>query len=366
MDNETEVYRELQKHLDRLPVGYPATATGVELRLLKFLFTPQQARIALELDYRPQTLEQIYEHVKEWGMSLAELAASLEGMADKGNTLCRKRGGVKTYASMPLLIGMGDLQEKRVTTEFLNDFNEYLQEGFAAELFKLKVPQTRVIPVGKSITATHRVGTYDELRSVIETAHDRIRIGECICRKAMRMGGHTCEVTTRHESCMAFQDFADMLARTGWGRPIGKEEALQIAAISEEEGLVLQATNEQEIRFICSCCGDCCGLLKLAKAMPRPVEFLVSNYYAQVNLDLCEGCGTCVDRCQMGAIELQDDIALINRDRCIGCGLCVPTCLSESMLLVKKEKEWVPPRDMDALYESIMTHKRVTLQNPRV
>jgi electron transport complex protein RnfB len=356
MDNEPEIYRELQKHLDKLPVGYPATVTGVELRLLKFLFTPQQARIALKLDYRPQTAEQIYERVKEWGMSLAELETSLEEMADTGNTLCTKRGGVKTYANMPLLVGMSDMQEKRVTTEFLNDFNEYCQEAFAAELFNLKVPQTRVIPIGKSITAKHRVGTYDELRNVIETAHDRIRIGGCVCRKAMRMGGHTCKVTTRYESCMAFRDFADMLARTGWGRPIGKEEALQITAKSEEEGLVLQATNEQEIRFICSCCGDCCGLLKLAKAMPKPVEFLVSNYYGQVNPDLCQGCGTCIDRCQMEAIALQDDIAAVNLDRCIGCGLCVPTCPSESMLLVKKAKEWVPPKDLDALYESIVTH----------
>jgi hypothetical protein len=45
------VYRKLQKHLDKMPVGYPATASGVELRLSKFLFTPKQARIALELDY---------------------------------------------------------------------------------------------------------------------------------------------------------------------------------------------------------------------------------------------------------------------------------------------------------------------------
>ena len=55
---------------------------------------------------------------------------------------------------------------------------------------------------------------------------------------------------------MAFQDFADLMGRSGWGRPISKEQALEIASKNEEEGLVLQPANEQETQFICSCCGD--------------------------------------------------------------------------------------------------------------
>ena len=361
MDNETGVYRELQRHLDKMPVGYPATQTGVELRLLKFLFTPQQARIALELDYRFQTVEQIYERVKDLGMSLAELETTLEEMADKGNTFCREQDGERAYANMPFAVGMIELQETRLTPELVKDTNEYLQERFAVELVGAKVPQSRIVPVNKSITADHRIATYDELRNIIEKAEGRIRIGECICRKAMQMRGHTCTVTTRNESCMAFRDFADMVGRTGWGRPIGTEEALQVAAKSEEEGLVLQPANEQEVQFICSCCGDCCGFLRSAKAMPRPAECFASNYFAQGNPDLCEGCGTCSDRCQMEAIALQDDIAVVNRDRCIGCGLCVPTCPSEAMHLVKKEKESVPPKNMEALYEAIMTRKKAAM-----
>jgi hypothetical protein len=37
MTDEADVYRRLQRHLDELPVGYPATASGVELRILKRL-----------------------------------------------------------------------------------------------------------------------------------------------------------------------------------------------------------------------------------------------------------------------------------------------------------------------------------------
>jgi ferredoxin len=363
VDNVTDVYKELQKHLDKMPVGYPATTSGVELRLLRFLFTSEQAQIALGLNYKFRTAAQIYERVKHLGMSFAELETKLEEMVDKGNTFSRKQDGVKVYANMPFLVGMADLQVQRLTQELLTDINEYLKGEFAAELLGLKVPQTRVIPVGKSITAKHRIGTYDELSGIIEKAEDRIRIGECICRKAMQMRGYACTVTTRQESCMAFGDFADLFGRTGWGRPIGKEEALRIAAKSEEEGLVLQPTNEQEAWFVCSCCGDCCTLLKLSKAMPRPAEFFASNYYALGNPDICEGCGTCVDRCQMDAVRLNDDIAEVNLDRCIGCGLCVSTCPSEAIHLVKKEKEIVPPKDIEALYEGIIARKGIALES---
>ena len=41
MDTESRVYRELQQHLDKSPVGYPATESGVDIKLLEFLFTPQ-------------------------------------------------------------------------------------------------------------------------------------------------------------------------------------------------------------------------------------------------------------------------------------------------------------------------------------
>ena len=57
MNNENNnIYRELQKHLDKLPIGFPATESGVELRILKKLFTPKQAELALKLVFQPLPL----------------------------------------------------------------------------------------------------------------------------------------------------------------------------------------------------------------------------------------------------------------------------------------------------------------------
>jgi len=51
-----------------------------------------------------------------------------------------------------------------------------------------------------------------------------------------------------------------------------------------------------------------------------------SNYFARVVPDLCTGCETCLERCQMDAFLLdQKGLAVVNKDRCIGCGLCVTT-----------------------------------------
>ena len=44
MSTEIDVYRELQRHLDRLAIGFPSTESGVDLRILKHLFAPEEAR----------------------------------------------------------------------------------------------------------------------------------------------------------------------------------------------------------------------------------------------------------------------------------------------------------------------------------
>jgi hypothetical protein len=42
MSSKEEVYRELQQYLDKLPISFPATKSGVEIRLLKYFFFPEE------------------------------------------------------------------------------------------------------------------------------------------------------------------------------------------------------------------------------------------------------------------------------------------------------------------------------------
>jgi len=43
-----------------------------------------------------------------------------------------------------------------------------------------------------------------------------------------------------------------------------------------------------------------------------------------------------VDRCQVHAIQIENDLTIIDKDRCIGCGLCASVCSTESISLVHK------------------------------
>jgi electron transport complex protein RnfB len=59
------VYRKLQMYLDSLPIDYPETESGVEIRILKSLFTPQEAEIALKLKFIPQEAKALYRPFKK-------------------------------------------------------------------------------------------------------------------------------------------------------------------------------------------------------------------------------------------------------------------------------------------------------------
>ena len=85
MASTDTVYVELQKHLDKQAVGFPATESGVEIRILKELFTPQQASLALSLSFEPQTVTDIHKNAWSGDMSVEKVKSLLEGMVDNGS-----------------------------------------------------------------------------------------------------------------------------------------------------------------------------------------------------------------------------------------------------------------------------------------
>ena len=147
-------------------------------------------------------------------------------------------------------------------------------------------------------------------------------------------------------NCFSFGSHADYYVENGMGRYISKEEAKDIVINNEKAGLVMQPFNSQKVGGMCSCCGDCCGVLRSLKMHPKPAEMVQSNYFAQVDDELCSGCETCLERCQMEAIDVVDGLANVNLDRCIGCGLCVTTCPDEAIQLIKNPEDqlYEPPK----------------------
>ena len=357
-----EIYRKLQKHLDKMPVGYPATESGIEIKILKHLFTPEQVKIALKLNFMADPLPKIYRRLKKSGFSLEELEKKLDimyfdGLINRG-IVNDGESDIKYYGSAPYVIGFFEYQLNRLTPEFFKDSHQYTRETFFKEEYnKTGVPQLRVIPLEQTVDYEQSIAQYDDLKALIDTVGEPIGVMECICRKGADLIGEPCKKTKLIESCFVFRGGAKSFIEKGLAREISKEEALKLLEKAEEDGLVLQPGNSQKPMNICTCCGCCCGVLSSQKQLPELAQFFATNYYAEVNRELCIGCGICEERCNMDAIDIENDISEVIKARCIGCGVCVPTCTSEAISLIKKEEETLPPKNTLATYTKIMDRK---------
>lgn len=350
-------YRRLQQHLDNMPVGFPATESGVELRVLKHLFSPEEAELACHLSALPEPLEKIHRRAKKTGLGLAETRVSLKRMARKGAILRTRVKGKPHYSKAMLAIGMFEFQANRLTKDFYTDVKEYMEGEFGKAFHTTKTSQMRTIPINEDVLPERQIGTYDRARDLVGASKGPFAVLNCICRQGMDLQGQPCRQTEIRETCLLMGTSARDWIRAGTGRKVSKEDMLAFLERANQVGMVLQPQNTRDPAFICCCCGCCCGVLGSAKKLPRPADYFDTNYYAGVDGDHCSECGTCSDRCAMDAISYLDDVALVDPDRCIGCGLCVSTCPEGAIQLYPREETRVPPPNQNALYFKIMAER---------
>ena len=77
----TDVYERLAKKLDDLPNGFPATESGVELKILQKIFTPEEAEMTLQMRPMPETVEAVAERI---GKPVDEMQEILDHMVTRG------------------------------------------------------------------------------------------------------------------------------------------------------------------------------------------------------------------------------------------------------------------------------------------
>jgi electron transport complex protein RnfB len=353
-----KIYKKLRKHLNAMPVGYPLTWSGVEYKILMKIFSPQHAETALFLDNRFRSASEIYSRMEEKKLSPEDLEKRLNDMASAGCILSKIDRSEKKFALVPYVVGMYEFQTDSMTRESYENTLKYFKEGYAIDFLTTAVPQMRVVPIEKSITSETRVNTYDEIRKIIINTNGGISVTDCVCKKGQMLKGEPCQQSDSNEVCIGLNEYNDIFQQEGWGRSISKDEALELIAQAEKNGLIIQTANEKNPQFICACCSCCCGILAMMKAFPRPRDFVATNYFAEIDGDLCTGCSLCVKRCSLDAIEIIKKEAIIKKERCIGCGLCVPSCKKGAISLQKTDIDVVPPDDTEDLYEKIRIRKR--------
>jgi len=324
----TNVYQKLRKHLDDLPGGYPATDTGVEMRILKSLFTPEEALLATYLTLIPEEARVVARRAK---IGKDEAAIRLKEMALKGLIFSvEAHPGKSAYVAAQFMFGIWEFHVKNLTPEFVADVNEYkpyLRKSMWAK------PQLRTIPVGQSIQNEMNVMTYERAAELTE-GHDHFSIAPCICRKEKKMMGKECD--RPENTCMGFGIGAEYAIKNGFGRACDKQEMLDVLQAANDHALVLQPANSQEITYMCACCGCCCDILSFLKEAPKPSSLVSTPFVVEADSAKCEACETCVDRCQMDALSMVEKKVFLEADHCIGCGLCVTTCPSGALTLKRK------------------------------
>lgn len=338
----TDIYRELQERLDLFSIGFPPAPSGVEITILKRLFSEEDADLFLKLTPLLEPAEKIAENL---GLPADEARARLADMAGRGLLFSKTKGDTTLYAATPFVHGIFEYQVNRMDKELAELMNQYGMEALGINMLQHGGSFLRTIPVNQALTPENQVASYDDALAILKSKRT-IVVTDCICRKKQTILDKACGKVV--EACFMFDTMAEYYLAHNLGRQITVDEAVDILGKAREQGLVTQPATSQNPDGMCNCCGDCCGVLQAINFHPRPAEIVSSNHYAVLDRDACTGCETCVDRCQTNALAMDTDgLAALNPDRCIGCGLCVITCPSEALTLQAKspEQQYQLPKD---------------------
>lgn len=343
-----EPYRRLAAVLDTLPNGFPATKTGIEIRILEKIFTPEEADLFCDLKLHMETPAQIAERT---GRPLEGLTERLTAMWKRGEIMGAEIQGVKMFKMLPWVVGIYEFQIDRMDRELAQMVRKYAMH-FGPDLMLSNPKVMQVVPVQKSLDTRHRPLSFEQVSGIIESAKS-IAINECICNKSRKLLGDGCDKPK--EICMGLSTVEGVFDDHPWGRPITKAEAYEVLRTAEEKALVhLTANVQSDQMFICNCCGCCCPVLGMLK-MLGTAEHVNAGYYAEIDPGACSCCGICAEeRCQVAAIQAGDETYRVVPQKCIGCGLCVSTCPEEAIRLVAKplEERVMPPADEEAWMEA--------------
>lgn len=332
-----DAYRRLAERLDAIPNGFPATESGIELRLLAKIFTPEEASLAADLNLKLETADEISARL---GLEPKAVYRTLKAMARKGQIRYSRENGRLAFGLIPFVVGIYEEQLPRFDKELAILFEQYFLELHGA-LTQTGPPIHRVIPVEEAVAAGFEIYPYERASQLVENAK-AWGVRDCICRLQQKLVGKGCDRPL--EACLVLAPVSGVFDGSETTRAISKEEALRILDQASEAGLVHSPGNFQDQHYyICNCCTCCCGVLRSVAEFSVPTAIASSGFVAVVDEAACAGCGDCLERCQFGALSVPDGVCLVDDLRCVGCGLCVSVCPSLALQLERPTTRQITP-----------------------
>lgn len=307
-------------------------------KILQCMITDEQATLLVSL---PGTAAQMAQKLDR---AVDDIKADLNDLFHKGLAFKKEKNEGVIWRAPAHIAQFHDasILWSQAPAEFYDLWSTYMETEWPnlAPLLTELLPRpfTRVIPVGKSVDPGKvQVLAPENVREIIDSA-GRLAVTPCTCRLTMRK----CDAPV--EVCLQINRGADYTIERGSGREVTKEEALKIIAETEEAGLVHVTMNKAGVgHFICNCCGCCCQSFTLLIADDLPICD-PSRYRPEVNIDVCNGCGTCEERCWFDAISVSENqAAAVIEDKCLGCGQCAIGCPEEAISMTEvREPGFIP------------------------
>jgi len=362
-------YLSLQKRLHKNPIGAPASKVLFEI--LRLRFSPEEAEIGARMPMTPAPLDKLSRRI---GEDPKRLAAKLDGMAVKGLVLDFETKGKQFYMLAPTVIGFFEFTFMRLHKDLPNKkladlLSAYMYEdrAFADNAFRNETQIGRTLVHERTLSDEMHaeILPYEQTTEILKKA-ERRAVGLCYCRHKAMHHGTPCKKPL--ETCMTLNRAAAWVIRRGFGREVSVEEALEIAEMTRDSGMVHIADNvKNDVSYICHCCGCCCGQLKAINLHGISNAVHTSNFLGRVQGEKCKGCGRCVKRCPVMAIEIRaarfgEATAAVNEALCLGCGVCHIVCRNKAVSMEPRAKRvFTPENNMERLVRAAV--ERGTIQH---
>ncbi len=350
---------------------FPIPITDTLIEFLQTVITEEQAEFLLIFKKRSLSIDQIKAKTELDDNALDKM---LNGLMDNGIVISApsKSTGIMVYRLMgpypgifeySLMRGKTDDKYKKLAQLANKMFKEIAvktSENYESRvnLFRQMPAIDRTLPVEKEVdVGSEAVMPYEEIKKYLEEygkEENNIAVATCYCRHEHDLLNDPCKLNAPKKNCFLFDKSAKFAIEHDFASPISIDDALKLFREAEDYGLVhkvfhVHSDPEKGIEAMCNCCKCCCGIIQMHYRGVGPFH-TISSYLANVSEEDCIGCGTCVEKCPMEAIELEDETASIDVDRCIGCGVCAYHCPEEAIHLKRTGQRdvFIPPNKISA------------------